>query len=81
MKKILAFGFWLLASGLCLAQEQVEMADELRSSGKIYVVVGVVLTILTGLLLFLILMDRKVNDLEKRVNKNGPPQPSQREGA
>ena len=74
MKKLTLFLltiFFLLPSfwmGL-LAQDQVQMADELRSSGKIYIVVAVLLTILLGLILFLITVDRKVSDLEKRINK------------
>ena len=69
MKKILASGFWLLASGICFAQEKVEMADELRSSGKIYVVVGVLVTIIVGIIVFLIMIDRKVSDIEKKLKK------------
>lgn len=67
MKKFLAFSLCLLPSAFCLAQEQVEMADELRSSGKIYVVVGVLVTILTGIVLYLIMIDRKVSDIEKKI--------------
>jgi hypothetical protein len=59
----------LLSPALCLAENEVEMADQLRSSGKIYVVVGVLLTILLGIFLYLILIDRKVSELEKKVNK------------
>ena len=69
MKKILAFLFCVLPFTFCLAQEQVEMADELRSSGKIYVVVGVLLTILTGIIIYLILIDRKVSDIEKKLKQ------------
>ncbi len=69
MKKILFFFFCLLPSAFCRAQEQVEMADGMRASGKIYVVVGVLVTILLGLILFLIMTDRKVSDIEKKINK------------
>lgn len=68
MKKILATLCLLLSAFLCFSQE-VEMADELRSSGKIYVVVGVLTTILVGLIIFLIMIDRKVNSIEKRIDK------------
>ncbi|HEY4800615.1 MAG TPA: CcmD family protein [Bacteroidia bacterium] len=68
MKKIFLFTFFLLNSVLAFSQE-VEMADQLRSSGKIYVVVGVVLVILIGLLLFLFLIERKVGKIEKQINK------------
>jgi len=65
---LLMTGAWLV-SGACFAQEQVEMADTMRSNGKIYVVVGVLLTILLGIILYLILIDRKLNEIEKKVPK------------
>ena len=62
----------LLSTLTVFAQNgDVEMADTLRSSGKIYVVVAVLLIILTGLIIFLIRIDRKVNKLEKK-NQNNP---------
>lgn len=44
-----------------------EMAEVLRQSGKIYVVVAVITVVLAGLLLFLISLDRKLSRLEKEV--------------
>ena len=41
------------------------MASVMRSNGKIYVVVAVVLTILFGLIAYLIRLDRKISKLEK----------------
>jgi len=41
------------------------MASLMRSNGKIYVVVAVVLTILLGLIAYLIRLDRKISKLEK----------------
>jgi hypothetical protein len=43
----------------------VEMADTMRSSGKIYVVIAVILTILAGLILYIIRLDKKITKLEK----------------
>ena len=43
------------------------MADDLRASGKIYVVVVVVVVIVTGLLAYLVSLDRKVSRLEKEM--------------
>ena len=37
----------------------------MRSEGKIYVVMAVVITILAGLLLYVIRLDRKITKLEK----------------
>jgi hypothetical protein len=51
---------------LAFAQEnKPEMADIMRSNGKIYVVVTVCLTILTGLFIYVFLLDRKISRLEK----------------
>ncbi len=55
----------ILVSLFCFAQEKVEMADGMRSNGKIYVVVAVALTILAGLFLYLIVLDRKISRFEK----------------
>jgi protein-S-isoprenylcysteine O-methyltransferase Ste14 len=52
-----------------VAQETVPMADQLRSEGKIYVVVIMILIVLAGLILYLFLMDRKVKKLEKLVSE------------
>ena len=66
------FLFFVLSSILipCVifAQEkkQAEMADVLRSNGKIYVVVAIVLTILLGLLFYVARIDKKINQLEKK---------------
>jgi len=69
MKKLLAFLICLLPSTFCLAQQNVEMADGMRADGKIYVVVAVLVTILLGIILYLILIDRKVSDIEKKLKK------------
>lgn len=45
----------------------VEMADVMRSEGKIYVVVAGLVIIVAGFLAYLFLMDRKVAKLEKEV--------------
>ena len=53
-------------SAICFAQEnKPEMADVMRSNGKIYVVVAVCLTILIGLFVYVFLLDRKISRLEK----------------
>ena len=72
MKNLLALIFCFLlpmaiGTALCLAQE-VEMADGLRASGKIYVVVGGLVTILLGIIVFLIMIDRKISNIEKKIN-------------
>ena len=47
------------------AQQKVDMADTMRSNGKIYVVVAVLVIILLGLFIYLIRLDRKIGKLEK----------------
>ena len=47
------------------AGRPVEMADRLRADGKIYVVVAVLLTIFTGIIAYVIRLDRKISRLEK----------------
>jgi CcmD family protein len=47
------------------ANETIEMADKMRSEGKIYVVVAVLSVILLGLFFYLFSIDRKVSKLEK----------------
>lgn len=49
-----------------MPDEPVQMADGLRSSGKIYVVVAVVVTIIAGLFAYLIHLEKKINRLEKK---------------
>ncbi|HCL84431.1 MAG TPA: CcmD family protein [Chitinophagaceae bacterium] len=48
-----------------LQRGKPQMADGMRSNGKIYVVVVVLLIILTGLFIYLVNLDRKMTRLEK----------------
>ncbi len=48
-----------------LKNEKPQMASLMRSNGKIYVVVAVLLIILSGLFIYLIQVDRKLSRLEK----------------
>lgn len=75
-RKIVAFSIYmfLFIMGIApLAQAQVgeestiEMADTMRSDGKIYVVVLVVLIAFTGLMIYAISTDRKLSKLEKEI--------------
>lgn len=68
-KKI--FGLLLMACSLLITTNifaQTNAADEsiMRSNGKIYVVMAVCITILVGLILYLITIDRKVGKIEDR---------------
>ena len=59
----------LLFQTSLFAQPEVEMADTLRSEGKIYVLVAIMLVIFLGLIGYLVLMDRKVSRLEKKISQ------------
>ncbi|HEY6162062.1 MAG TPA: CcmD family protein [Bacteroidia bacterium] len=69
MKKFLLTLLFLLPALLFAQQPEVEMADTMRSNGKIYVVLAVVLVIFAGLIIYLISIDRKVGRIEKEVEK------------
>ena len=58
--------FMLLINAIAFAQEKPEMADIMRSNGKIYVVVAVCLTILIGLFIYVFTVDRSVRKMEGR---------------
>lgn len=64
MKKI----FSILAIIMLLANQvsAQDMATEMRSNGKIYVVVFVLATIFAGIFVFLIYVERKIKKLESK---------------
>ena len=55
------------AEGKSGVLQEVTMADTLRSEGKIYVVVVIMLVIFAGIVAYLFSIDRKVTRLEKRI--------------
>lgn len=65
---IAAFYLLLMTAGATFAQSDngVEMADEMRASGKIYVVVAVITLILIALIAYLFTIDRKIKKLEQK---------------
>jgi len=65
-RKLIAFIVALITPLLSFSQE-VEMADQLRQNGKIFVVVVVMGIIITGLFSFLFYLDNKLSKLEKEL--------------
>lgn len=76
MKKL--FSIILLCLSLTLAAQdkieitendyqntEVPMADAMRANGKIYVVVGVVMIVFAGLIVFMVNTERKLSKLEQ----------------
>ncbi|MGH2624419.1 MAG: CcmD family protein [Sphingobacterium sp.] len=55
----------MMSLGQLFAQGKIEMADGLRSEGKIYVVVLVMLVIFSAVAVYLFTIDRKITKLEK----------------
>lgn len=67
LKYLLTTASLLALHTFASAQESsVEMADVMRSNGKIYVVVGVVILIILGILGYLIRLDLQLKKLEKQ---------------
>lgn len=52
------------------AQTGVEMADVMRSNGKIYVVVAVAAIVMLGILIYLAFLDKKISAMEKKYKRN-----------
>jgi CcmD family protein len=48
----------------------VEMADLMRSEGKIYVLVGIIVLLFLGLLGYMVFTDRKLARLEKEIRRS-----------
>ncbi|UOE52513.1 CcmD family protein [Mucilaginibacter sp. SMC90] len=67
MKKIFIAALLVLAAADLYAKpgSEIEMADLMRSSGKIYVVVTTIAITFLGLAIYLFSIDRKLKRLEK----------------
>lgn len=57
----------LLFAPILLNSQPIEMADTMRSEGKIYVVVAILLVIFVGLICYLVFLDRKITRIEKKL--------------
>jgi CcmD family protein len=67
MKRSIVLILLLLNFVTVFAQDpqSVEMADTLRSSGKIYVVIATIVIIFIGLAIYLFTIDRRLKKIEK----------------
>jgi CcmD family protein len=67
MKKILFLALLLSTYLGAFAQQNqpVEMADAMRSSGKIYVVIATITIVFVGLAIYLFSIDRRLKKIEK----------------
>ena len=71
MKSMFTLFLIVIVPALLSAQGQAEMADTMRSEGKIYVVVAIMLVIFFGLIAYLVMLDRKVSKIEKKAIPHG----------
>ena len=69
MKKLIGVLTFFLISTNLFAQQDVEMADQLRADGKIWVVITVITVVFLGIITYLINLDRKITKLEKELKK------------
>jgi len=67
MKKLLILVCLALINAAAFAQQpnNVDMADTMRSSGKIYVVIATISIIFVGLAIYLFSIDRRLKKIEK----------------
>lgn len=73
MKSTLYFLFTIISFSIfpfSAFANEVEMADQMRADGKIYVVVATIGLILAGLFMFLFWLDRRISKLEKEQTKS-----------
>ncbi|SNS55286.1 hypothetical protein SAMN05421640_0635 [Ekhidna lutea] len=59
----------LMLIGTQFANAQVEMADDFRGEGKIYVVIAIILIILAGFFYMLFKLDKRSKRLEKEIEE------------
>ena len=68
IKAIFSLFILLLISMFVNAQEgtaKTDFGETMRSNGRIYVVIAVILTILIGLILYIVRLDRKMSKMER----------------
>lgn len=59
----------LIIGILLMLQQEIEMADGLRSDGKFWIVILVVAAVTIGIMIYLFTLDKKVRKLEELQNK------------
>jgi len=64
--------FWMLLQLGWVSPMLAQDPDFMRSMGKMYVVVAVIVTVFLGIVAFLIYLDRKLNKLENQIKDHDP---------
>ncbi|MEP7127616.1 MAG: CcmD family protein [Chitinophagales bacterium] len=77
MKKALIVFAILLLNTVLLAAQDTSLDEQagnfLRESGKLYVVITILVTIFAGIVIFLIFQERRISQLEKKIKDNEKP--------
>ena len=66
MRKYIALLISFLCSAMLSTAQTPDDVSAMEAHGKIYVVMAVCLTVLVGLIIYLVMIDRKVTALEKK---------------
>lgn len=69
LKLLTVLSLILISSIVSARPSEIEMADAMLENGKIYVVIAVLCTVFMGLVVYTIMIDRKLSKLEKEVNE------------
>jgi heme/copper-type cytochrome/quinol oxidase subunit 2 len=69
-KRFIKIAAIIFAVFISKSASAAEMADTMRSDGKIWVVVTVIAIILIGLFIYLFTIDRKITSVEKQLNQD-----------
>ncbi len=71
MKKQLWLSALFTLIAIATTYAQAESTDFMRSIGKIYVVVAVIVIVFLGIVVFLVRLDRKLTKLESQIKEHG----------
>ena len=69
LKSLTVLSLILISSTVSARPSEIEMADAMLENGKIYVVIAVLCPVFMGLVVYTIMIDRKLSKLEKEVNE------------
>jgi Na+-translocating ferredoxin:NAD+ oxidoreductase RnfA subunit len=68
LKRFLFALVLILISSFVNANNEIEMADQFRADGKIYIVIAVISIVFAGFIGFTIYLDNKISKIEKKIN-------------
>ena len=69
LKSLTVLSLFLISRIVSAQPSEIEMADAMLESGKIYVVIAVLCTVFIGLVIYTVMIDIKVSKLEKDLKR------------